>query len=174
MFGEFGLEYLGPVDGHDIKSLLQILKVAKSHQGPVVVHVLTKREKGIRIAKGIKKASGMVSDPLIRKPASRSRPRRAGSLSWSSVISETLIRLEKENQEIVAVTPAMITGSKLEKFFAVYPERAFDCGIAEEHAATFCAGLAISGNGRSSRCIRHFAGCYDQINHDICRMDCRW
>ncbi|MFR0979028.1 MAG: hypothetical protein ACLSFJ_06180 [Holdemania filiformis] len=56
-----------------------------------------------------------------------------------------LVRLAKDNKDIVAVTPAMITGSKLEKFFAVYPERAFDCGIAEEHAATFCAGLAISG-----------------------------
>ena len=67
-----------------------------------------------------------------------------------SVISETLVRLAKDNKDIVAVTPAMITGSKLEKFFAVYPERAFDCGIAEEHAATFCAGLAISRRNRTA------------------------
>ena len=172
VFGEFGLEYLGPVDGHDIKSLIQILKVAKSHQGPVVVHVLTKKGKGYSYCEedkeGVWHGVGPFN-PQTGKPLSATP---AGYLSWSSVISETLVRLAKDNKDIVAVTPAMITGSKLEKFFAVYPERAFDCGIAEEHAATFCAGLAISGKRPFISLYSSFLQrCYDQINHDICRMD---
>ena len=93
-------------------------------------------------------------------------------MSWSQVISETLVRLAKVDQEIITITPAMINGSKLEKFFALYPQRSFDCGIAEEHATTLAAGLAISGKKPFLSIYSTFLQrAYDQINHDICRMD---
>ncbi len=172
VFGVFGLEYLGPVDGHDFKNLIQCLEVAKTHQGPVVVHVLTKKGKGYSYCEQDKEgrwhgvsAFDKETGEILTRPA-------PGHLSWSAIISENLIRLAEKNKDILAVTPAMMTGSKLERFFALYPDRAFDCGIAEEHAATFCAGLAISGKRPFISLYSSFLQrCYDQINHDICRMD---
>ncbi len=172
LFGEFGLEYLGPVDGHNIKDLIHILEAAKEHDGPVVVHVLTRKGKGYKPCENDKLGNwhGVGSFDVLTGKSLSSLPK--GKLSWSEIITETLCRLAKTNEDIVAITPAMITGSKLEKFFAAYPNRSFDCGIAEEHAATFAAGLAISGK-QPFLCIysSFLQRAYDQINHDICRMD---
>ena len=172
MFNEFGLEYLGPVNGHDIKDLIQILEVAKTHQGPVVVHVMTKKGKGYPYCEndsegkwhGVSSFNVETGSPYSSLPA--------GHLSWSQIVSEPLVEMAKEDERICAITPAMITGSKLEKFFALYPHRSFDCGIAEEHAATFAASLAQSGL-RPFLCLysSFLQRAYDQINHDICRMD---
>lgn len=172
IFGEFGLEYLGPVDGHDFKSLIKILEVAKRHEGPVVVHVLTTKGKGYPFCEEDREGRwhGVSSFNPETGMALTSIPE--GHLNWSSIISESLINQAKLNQDIIAVTPAMITGSKLEKFFALFPQRAFDCGIAEEHAMTFTAGLAISGKRPFISIYSSFLQrAYDQINHDICRMD---
>ena len=172
VFGEFGLEYLGPVDGHDIKSLIQMLEVAKKHEGPVVVHVLTKKGKGYPFCENDSEGKwhGVSSFNVETGLSHHSLPH--GHLSWSQLISEPLVKMAKTNEDICAITPAMITGSKLEKFFALYPERSFDCGIAEEHAATFAAALAQSGK-RPFLCLysSFLQRAYDQINHDICRMD---
>ena len=172
IFGEFNLEYLGPVDGHDMKSLIQILQVAKKHNGPVVVHVLTKKGKGYPYCEEDSdgKWHGVSAFNVATGVVNSSLPEN--HLSWSQVFSETLIDFAKTNQDICAITPAMITGSKLEKFFALNPTRSFDCGIAEEHAATFSASLALSGK-RPYFCVysSFLQRCYDQINHDICRMD---
>jgi len=172
IFDEFKLDYLGPVDGHNIKELEKILRVAKNNKGPVVVHVLTKKGKGYPFCEDDTEGKwhGVSSfNPETGKSYSTTP---AGHLSWSSVISETLVRLAKMDEKIVAITPAMITGSKLEKFFALYPERSFDCGIAEEHATTFAAGLALSGQKPFISLYSSFLQrSYDQINHDICRMN---
>ncbi len=172
MFEEFGLEYLGPVDGHDIKSLVQILNVAKKHEGPVVVHVMTKKGKGYPFCENDSEGKwhGVSSFNVETGSFHHSLPN--GHLSWSQIVTEPLVSLAKKNKDICAITPAMITGSKLEKFFALYPERSFDCGIAEEHAAAFAASLALSGK-RPFLCIysSFLQRAYDQINHDICRMD---
>lgn len=172
IFDEFNLDYLGPVDGHNIKELVKILEVAKHNKGPVVVHVLTKKGKGYPFCEDDTEGKwhGVSSfNPETGKSYSTTP---AGHLSWSSVISETLVRLAKTDNKIVAITPAMITGSKLEKFFALYPERSFDCGIAEEHATTFAAGLALSGKKPFLSLYSSFLQrSYDQINHDICRMN---
>ncbi|MEG0169675.1 MAG: 1-deoxy-D-xylulose-5-phosphate synthase [Anaerorhabdus sp.] len=172
LFGEFGLEYLGPVDGHNMKDLIHILEAAKQHEGPVVVHVLTRKGKGYKPCENDKLGSwhGVGPFDVLTGKSLSSTPQ--GKLSWSEIISETLCRIAKTNEDIVAITPAMITGSKLEKFFAAYPTRSFDCGIAEEHATTFAAGLAITGK-RPFLCIysSFLQRAYDQINHDICRMD---
>jgi len=172
IFGELGLEYLGPVDGHNIRALIKILNVAKKHQGPVVVHVITQKGKGYELSEndtdghwhGVSSFDPDTGNNFSQLPA--------GHFSWSQVISETLVRLAKSNPKILAITPAMTQGSKLENFFTAYPERSFDCGIAEEHAATFAAGLALAGYRPFISLYSTFLQrSYDQINHDITRMD---
>lgn len=172
LFGEFGLEYLGPVDGHNIKDLVHILTAAKDHEGPVVVHVLTRKGKGYFPCENDSSGSWHGVGPFDPQTGKSLSSVPKGKLSWSEIVSETVCRIAKTNEDVVAITPAMICGSKLEKFFAAYPTRSFDCGIAEEHAATLAAGLALSGK-RPFLCIysSFLQRAYDQSNHDICRMD---
>lgn len=172
IFSELGLEYIGPIDGHDIKALLKALEVAKQHNGPIVIHALTKKGKGFPYSeldrKGIWHGVGQFNPEtgLIESNGV------ADAISWSSVISETLIRLAKKDKDIVAITPAMITGSKLEKFFTLFPNRSFDCGIAEEHAMTLASSLAIAGAKPFLSIYSTFLQrAYDQLNHDVARID---
>lgn len=172
IFGEFNLEYLGPVNGHDIQALIRTLEAAKSKDKPVVVHVLTKKGKGYAPCEEDKEGIWHGVGPFDPSSGRMLSTLPRGHLAWSSVISETLVDLAKENEKICAITPAMIQGSKLEKFFAAYPDRSFDCGIAEEHAATFAAGLALEGKRPFLSVYSSFLQrAYDQINHDIARMD---
>lgn len=173
IFGEFDLDYLGPVDGHDIRDLIQTLTVAKEkHDGPIVVHVLTTKGKGVSYCEAdtVGKYHGIGPfDPLTGKPLV-STP--IGYKSWSKTVTDCLMELAKTNPNIVAITPAMIHGSALDDFFAAYPSRSFDTGISEEHAATLAAGIALGGKRPFLDIYSSFLQrCYDQINHDICRMD---
>lgn len=171
IFDDFKLDYIGPVDGHDIKALIHVLENAKKHNGPIVVHVLTTKGKGYSFAEGDKLGiwHGVSQfDPTTGKSKTLIPE---GQMAWSKVISETLVRLAKTNKDIVAITPAMMTGSKLEKFYENYPQRFFDCGIAEEHATTFAASLAQSGKRPFISLYSSFLQrAYDQINHDVARM----
>lgn len=172
IFGEFNLEYLGPVDGHNIRDLIQILNVAKIHQGPVVVHVITKKGKGYAPCENDLDGHwhGVGAFDIETGKSLASTP--DGYLSWSKTMSSSLEYFAEKDENVVAITPAMINGSALNSFFAKYPERSFDCGIAEEHAATFSAGLAISNKKPYLAIYSSFLQrAYDQINHDICRMD---
>ena len=169
IFGDFNLDYIGPVDGHDLKMLIKVLKIARQHEGPIVVHVITKKGKGYRYAEedregkwhGVSQFDPETGESLAKLPA--------GHKSWSEVISATLMELAEHDERIVAITPAMKSGSKLSAFFDRYPMRSFDCGIAEEHAMTFAAGLCTQD-------IRPFISvyssflqrAYDQIVHDVC------
>ena len=171
IFGDFNLDYIGPVDGHDIKQLIKVLKIAKNHKGPIVVHVVTTKGKGYSYAEndeegkwhGVSQFDPATGQSLSRMPA--------GHKSWSEVISCTLCDLAKTNEDIVAITPAMKGGSKLDNFFNAYPNRSFDCGIAEEHAMTFAAGLATQNKQPFISVYSSFLQrAYDQINHDVCRM----
>ncbi|MFV0380432.1 MAG: 1-deoxy-D-xylulose-5-phosphate synthase [Anaerorhabdus sp.] len=172
IFSELSLDYIGPVDGHNIRDLVSVLEAAKEHDGPIVIHVITKKGKGyVPCEKDIQGKWHGVSPfnintglPLVSVAE--------GFLSWSEVISSTLCTLAKKNKDIVAITPAMMCGSKLSNFFALYPDRSFDCGIAEDHAATFAAGLANSGKRPFLSIYSSFLQrSYDQINHDIGRMN---
>lgn len=172
IFGELGIEYLGPVDGHNMKELIRAFETAKLHQGPIVIHAITKKGKGYPHSEsdtdglwhGVNQFdpdSGIFNSSLPKDHA-----------SWSSIYSETLIRLAKDDPRIMAVTPAMIQGSKLERFFAMFEDRSFDTGIAEEHAVTFAAGLAMAGYRPFLSVYSTFLQRgYDQINHDVCRMN---
>ena len=171
IFGNFNLDYIGPVNGHDIKQLIKVLSIAKKHEGPIVVHVVTKKGKGYSYAEDDKEGKwhGVSQfDPATGQSLSRMP---AGHKSWSEVISSTLCDLAATNDDIVAITPAMKSGSKLDNFFTQFPERSFDCGIAEEHAMTFAAGMAALHKRPFISIYSSFLQrAYDQINHDVARM----
>ena len=172
IFTELNLDYIGPVDGHDLKSLIKTLKIAKKHRGPIVVHVITQKGKGYSFAEndtsgkwhGVSQFNIETGQMLTRLPENH--------CSWSEIIANTVCDLARTNEQIVTLTPAMISGSKLEKFFSLYPNRAFDCGIAEEHATVFAASLANAGQRPFLAIYSSFLQrAYDQLNHDIARMD---
>lgn len=171
IFGEFNLDYIGPINGHDLSELIKVLKVAKQHKGPIVVHVLTKKGKGYPYAEKDKEGAwhGVAPfDPNSGKPLA-ALP--AGHCSWSEAIARILCDLARDDRDIVAITPAMKAGAKLDGFAREFPQRFFDCGIAEEHAMTFAAGLAASGKRPFISVYSSFLQrAYDQINHDVARM----
>ena len=172
IFGDLGLEYLGPVDGHDVRQLMRVLETAKKHDGPVIVHVLTIKGKGYPLSENDVNGAWHGVHQFDPDTGMNIGQLPAGHLPWSQVISEALIRLSKKDEKILAITPAMMQGSKLDKYFAMFPQRSFDCGIAEEHATTFAAGLALAGYKPFLSIYSTFLQrSYDQINHDIARMD---
>lgn len=172
IFGEFDIDYLGPVDGHNIRDLIDAFETAKKHDSPIVVHVLTQKGKGYKFCEndavgkwhGIGPFDVGTGKPLIGNDGNL--------IAYSKVISNAMVELAEKNSDIIALTPAMISGSKLENFFARFPERSFDCGIAEEHTVTLAAALALS-HKRPIACIysSFLQRAYDQLNHDVCRMD---
>ena len=172
IFGEFNLDYIGPINGHDLPALIKVLQSLKHHRGPIVVHVLTKKGKGYPYAEndkdgkwhGVSQFDPASGQPLARVPA--------GHCSWSEVISRIVCDLARNDRDIIAITPAMKSGSKLDNFAREFPNRFFDCGIAEEHAATFAAALAASGKRPFLSVYSSFLQrAYDSVNHDIARMD---
>ncbi|MCH4207881.1 MAG: 1-deoxy-D-xylulose-5-phosphate synthase [Solobacterium sp.] len=172
IFGDFNLEYMGPVDGHNIRNLIRVLTVAKEHDGPVVVHVMTQKGRGYTPCERDTSGRWHGVGPFDVATGTSLHETPEGYKSWSKAIADDLEDEADHNDDIIAITPAMITGSALEHFFAKYPDRSFDCGIAEEHAATFAAGLAVSGKRPFLSIYSSFLQrAYDQINHDICRMD---
>ena len=172
IFNEFNIDYLGPINGHDINALEKSLEVCKQHKGPIVLHVLTQKGKGYSFAENDKSGAWHGVGPFNMNDGKFLTKSPINHESWSKIISNTLCRLARVNKDIVCITPAMIGGSKLENFFEKYPDRAFDCGIAEEHACTFSAALALSNKKPFFSIYSSFLQrAYDQINHDICRMN---
>ena len=172
IFGQFNLDYIGPIDGDNIRELIQVFEAVKDHDGPIVVHVMTKKGKGYLPCENDKEGKWHGVGPFDITTGKMLHSAPVGCMTWAECMSES-VRLEAEdNKDIIAISPAMVTGSHLQKFFAEFPKRSFDTGIAEEHAATFAAGLAISGKRPYLAIYSSFLQrCYDQINHDICRMD---
>ena len=171
IFGEFNLDYIGPINGHDLSELIKVLKVAKQHKGPIVVHVLTKKGKGYPYAENDKEGAWHGVAPLDPNSGKPLAALPAGHCSWSEAIARILCDLARDDRDIVAITPAMKAGAKLDGFAREFPQRFFDCGIAEEHAMTFAAGLAASGKRPFISVYSSFLQrAYDQINHDVARM----
>jgi len=172
VFEEFNVDYIGPVDGHNLHDLIQVFSAAAEHEGPIVVHVITQKGRGYAPCESDREGKWHGVGPF---DIATGRPLSSipeGYAAYSQFIADQVEHLADENENIIAITPAMMTGSSLQKFFAKYPTRSFDCGIAEEHAATFAAGLAISGKRPFLAIYSSFLQrAYDQINHDICRMD---
>ncbi len=169
LFEQFGFTYLGPVDGHDTEQLLDILKQADQVQGPVLVHVLTVKGKGYSPAEADSfKWHGITP----YKIESGQVVKAVGPPVYTDVFGDMLIQLADQDERIVAVTPAMPGGSGLLKFAAKYPERMIDVGIAEQHAATMSAALAMEGLKPVFAVYSTFLQrAYDQVVHDICRQN---
>lgn len=168
LFENMGLTYLGPVDGHDMRQLGKVLQEAKRKQGPVLIHVLTEKGRGY--------------EPAMRHPArfhgaapyeiETGLPKSKGNPSYTDIFSTVMRKFGDREPDVVAVSAAMVPGTGLKRFGNMFPERLFDVGIAEEHAVTFAAGLALGA-------LRPVVAIYssflqravDQILHDVCMQN---
>lgn len=165
-FEDMGVTYLGPVDGHDIGKLQEVLKRAKRVKGAVLVHVLTKKGKGYLPAeRHPSRFHG--AEPFDIETGLPSKKRKKAN--YQDVFSTCMVKLGQRNEKVVAITAAMPDGTGLKRFKNIYPERFFDVGIAEEHAVTFAAGLAAGGMRPIFAVYSSFLQrAYDQVLHDVC------
>ncbi|EST56169.1 1-deoxy-D-xylulose-5-phosphate synthase [Brevibacillus panacihumi W25] len=166
LFEELGFTYIGPIDGHNMELLLETMKIAKQNKGPVLIHAITKKGKGYAPAEADSvKFHGVGTYKIESGDTAKSAP------TYTSVFSETMIRLAQEDDRLVAVTPAMPAGSGLIPFGEKYPDRLFDVGIAEQHACTFAAALATQGLKPVLAIYSTFLQrAYDQLIHDVARQ----
>ncbi|MFZ3588431.1 1-deoxy-D-xylulose-5-phosphate synthase [Bacillus sp. DJP31] len=170
-FEELGFTYLGPVDGHNYDDLIENLQYAKKTKGPVIVHVITKKGKGYNPAESDRIGTWHGPGPYKIDSGDFIKP-ESSPPAWSKVISETVRKMARTDSRIVAITPAMTVGSKLEGFGEEFPDRLFDVGIAEQHAVTMAAGLATQGMKPYLAIYSTFLQRgYDQVVHDVCRQN---
>ena len=163
-FEDIGFTYLGPVDGHDIEQLQNIMKLSKQVQGPVLIHVLTKKGKGYKIAEENPDKFHATS-PFDIETGKTKKEKKA---DYSKTFGEKLIDLAKKDKRIVAITASMKDGTGLTKFAKEFPERFFDIGIAEQHAITMAAGMAKEGMIPFVPIYSSFyQRAYDQVIHDV-------
>ncbi|MEO2069251.1 MAG: 1-deoxy-D-xylulose-5-phosphate synthase [Desulfurobacteriaceae bacterium] len=163
LFEELGFRYIGPIDGHDLDTLITTLTNVSKMKGPTLVHVITKKGKGFEPAESKpEKFHGVSPQKKDKKEAEKSIP------TYTEIFSKTLIEIAKEDKDVVAITAAMPTGTGLDKFKEVFPDRYFDVGIAEQHAVTFAGGLAKKGLKPVVAIYSTFLQrAFDQIIHDV-------
>ena len=163
-FEDIGFRYLGPVDGHNIEQLENLLKISKQLDGPVIIHVLTKKGKGYEIAE--KNPDRFhATGPFDIKTGKSKKEKKT---DYSKIMGETLIELAHKNEKIVAITASMKDGTGLGAFAKEFPERFFDIGIAEQHALGLAAGMAKEGMIPVVPIYSSFyQRAYDQVIHDI-------
>lgn len=167
LFEAFGLDYIGPVDGHDMEELLRTFELVSDLPGPIVVHVHTQKGKGYRPAEdNAERFHGIqpfdIETGETRPPSGMGRP-------YTDVFADALLELAAEDDRIVAITAAMAPGTGLSAFAQTYPDRFFDVGMAEQHAVTFAAGLAAEGLRPVVAIYSTFLQrAYDEIIHDVC------
>ncbi len=160
---ELGFVYLGPVDGHDVGQLLDVLEAAKQCERPVFVHILTVKGKGHDVAE-----EDAVKWHAVAPPSKPGAPKPTAP-KFQDVFAKALIEIAATDKRVVAITAAMPDGTSLNKFADVYPDRCFDVGIAEQHAVTFAAGLATEGIKPVVAIYSTFLQrAYDQVIHDVC------
>ncbi|MCW3785813.1 1-deoxy-D-xylulose-5-phosphate synthase [Plebeiibacterium sediminum] len=170
IFEGLNIRYFGPVDGHDINHLIKVLNDLKIIPGPKVLHCITKKGKGFKYAEENQTAwhaTGTKFDKVtgekLEVPTSKPKPPK-----YQEVFGNTIVELAEKNDKIVGITPAMPTGCSLNIMMEKMPDRAFDVGIAEQHAVTFSAGMAISGLVPFCNIYSSFMQrAYDQVIHDV-------
>ena len=171
LFEEFGFTYYGPINGHDYDEMISYLEMAKKSNRPVLLHVITEKGKGYKYAESDIEGIWHGISPFD-KETGIIKSKNDGLISWSEVMSNHLIDIAKTNKDIIAITPAMANGSKLNKFKEIYKDRFIDVGIAEEHALVMANSMAIAGKKPFvSIYSTFFFFFYDQVFHDIVRMD---
>jgi len=166
LFEEFGFNYIGPIDGHDLDALIPTLTNIRALKGPQFLHVVTKKGQGYKLAE---------VDPVLYHGVSRFKPddgivsgKGGGKLTYTQVFGEWLCDMAELDPRLVAITPAMREGSGMVKFSERFPARYFDAGIAEQHAVTFAAGLACDGMKPVVAIYSTFLQRgYDQLIHDV-------
>ena len=168
LFENMGITYLGPVDGHDIHQMMRVFQEAKRFEGPILVHVLTKKGQGyepaLRHPSRFHGAGPFEIETGL--PISRSNP------TYTDIFSTVMRKMGDREPDVVAVTAAMPTGVGLKRFSNMFPDRCFDVGIAEEHAVTFAAGLALGGMIPVVAIYSSFLQrAYDQMMHDVCMQE---
>jgi len=169
LFEEMGINYIGPVDGHNLSQLIEIMQTAKNLKQPVIVHAQTIKGKGYEIAEGKEeKWHGVGPFDLNDGTATK----KASSKSATQIYTEALMHLAKNNEKIVGVTAAMPSGTGLSELMEAYPDRFWDVAIAEQHAVTSMAALAKEGFKPFCTIYSTFLQrAYDQVIHDTCLMD---
>ena len=171
LFEEFGFDYYGPINGHDYDEMLDYLTLAKKADHPVLLHVITEKGKGYPFAEHDEEGLWHGVAPFDKETG---KPLKTGDgkISWSEVISKKLIELAKKDEEIIAITPAMANGAKLNNFKEMFPKRFIDVGIAEEHALVMANAMAIEGKKPFVSIYSTFLQRgYDQVQQDIARMN---
>ncbi|HTG37483.1 1-deoxy-D-xylulose-5-phosphate synthase [Sphingomonas sp.] len=167
LFEELGFYYVGPIDGHNLDHLIPVLEnVRDAEEGPILVHVVTKKGKGYAPAENAAdKYHGVQKFDVITGAQAKAPP---GPPSYQNVFGETLARLAETDSRICAITAAMPSGTGVDKFAQAHPDRAFDVGIAEQHGVTFAAGLAAQGMRPFCAIYSTFLQrAYDQVVHDV-------
>jgi 1-deoxy-D-xylulose-5-phosphate synthase len=165
MFEEFGFNYIGPIDGHDLESLIPTLQNLKNLKGPQFLHVVTRKGQGYKLAE---------ADPVLYhgpgkfNPAEGIKPAAAGKMTYTQVFGDWLSDMAAKDIRLVGITPAMREGSGMVEFERRYPDRYYDVGIAEQHAVTFAAGMACEGLKPVVAIYSTFLQRgYDQLIHDV-------
>ena len=165
MFEEFGFNYIGPIDGHDLDSLVPTLQNLKQLKGPQFLHVVTKKGQGYKLAE---------ADPVLYhgpgkfNPAEGIKPAAAGKKTYTQVFGQWLCDMAQNDRRLVGITPAMREGSGMVEFEQRFPDRYYDVGIAEQHAVTFAAGMACEGLKPVVAIYSTFLQRgYDQLIHDV-------
>ena len=168
IFSQMGMNYLGPIDGHDVKSMVKILENLKNdpHDGPVLLHVVTEKGKGHPFSKNSHEKYHAVSEfDLITGDTFKSV---SNAPTYTNIFSDTLCKISEKDKKIIAVTAAMPSGTGLSKFADKFQDRFFDVGIAEQHAVTFAAGMAAEGLKPYVVIYSTFLQrAYDQVIHDV-------
>jgi len=165
LFEEMGFQYIGPVDGHNVEALCNLFSHVKKLKGPVLVHVLTRKGKGIPYAEADSRTYHGLS---TFSPDDGKIETKASGVAYNTVFVDTLNDVAETDDKIIAITAAMPDGTGLKKFAKLHPERCFDVGIAEQHAVTFAAGLAAEGYKPVAAIYSTFLQrAYDQIIHDV-------
>ncbi|HHQ4779034.1 TPA: 1-deoxy-D-xylulose-5-phosphate synthase [Aeromonas veronii] len=170
LFEEFGFNYIGPIDGHDIEALVETLRNMRNLKGPQLLHVKTKKGKGYEPAE--KDPIGYHAVPKFN-PDECALPKASGAKpTFSAIFGQWLCDMAAKDEKLVGITPAMREGSGLVKFSQQYPDRYFDVAIAEQHAVTFAAGLAIADKKPVVAIYSSFLQrAYDQVIHDVALQD---
>ena len=167
LFEEMGFRYIGPIDGHDFESLLPTLENCKELEGPILLHVLTKKGLGFSPAEDDPETWHGLGPYCLE--SGKPIPSTSPAPSYTQVFADTLADLADSDERIVAITAAMPGGTGLSRFSKRHPTRCFDVGIAEQHAVTFAGGLAVEGKRPVVTIYSTFMQrAYDQIIHDIC------
>lgn len=165
LFEDMGIKYLGPIDGHDIVGMNEVLSKAKEIKGPVLIHTVTKKGKGYELAeKSPSKYHGVSPFDL-----ESGEPNKLPEANYSKVFGEAISKIAREDKDVVAITAAMPDGTGLKSFAKEFPKRFFDVGIAEQHAVTLAAGMACTGIKPVFAVYSTFLQrAFDQVLHDVC------